>query len=94
VNTADQIRQLLDAAFSPEALSIIDESWQHAGHAGARESGGGHFAVEIKSFHFNNLSRMQRHRLIYNCLQPLFPAQIHALSIHAQAGEQASCRQS
>jgi len=89
VNTADQIRQLLEAEFSPEALSITDDSWKHAGHAGVRESGGGHFIVEIKSFHFNNLSRMQCHRLVYSCLQSLFPAQIHALSIKSEAAKPA-----
>ncbi|WP_227819365.1 BolA family protein [Mariprofundus micogutta] len=76
---------MLEAEFQPSSLSITDESWKHAGHAGARESGGGHFVVEIKSHHFNDLNRMQSHRLIHHCLQSLFPRHIHALSIRAEA---------
>ncbi len=85
MNTSEKIQQLLEAEFNPESLNVTDESWKHAGHAGVQESGGGHFVVEIKSHHFNNLSRMQCHRLIYNCLQSLFPTHIHALSIQAEA---------
>jgi len=85
MNTAEKIEQLLRAEFHPDDLQIIDDSWKHAGHAGVRESGGGHYEILIKSSHFNGLSRMQCHRMIHNTLQSLFPAEIHALSIKAEA---------
>lgn len=85
MNRSEKIAQLLEAEFKPESLNIIDESWKHAGHAGAQESGGGHFVVEIKSHHFNGLSRIQCHRQIYSCLQSLFPADIHALNIQIKS---------
>jgi len=84
MNRAEAIKQLLLAEFSPEELQVTDDSWQHAGHTGAKESGGGHFSIQIKSSHFNGLSRMQCHRQIYQALQTLFPAEIHALSIKAE----------
>ena len=39
------------AALDPVLLDIIDESHQHAGHAGARD-GGGHYALRIVSAQF------------------------------------------
>jgi len=83
--TRDTIHALLDQAFQPLSLHIEDESWKHAGHAGAKESGGGHFVVHIASEHFAGLSRSQCHRMIYRALGSLFPAEIHALSIHIDA---------
>ncbi len=82
--TGDTIRQLLESEFHPSSLHIEDESWKHAGHAGVKESGGGHFLIEIKSDSFNKLSRIQRHRKVMQVLQPLFPNSIHAASIKAE----------
>lgn len=86
-SSCDKIRQLLEAEFQPEHLQIEDESWKHAGHAGVKEHGGGHFVVHITSKQFAGKNRPQCHRLIYDALKPLFPAAIHALSIHARAPE-------
>lgn len=80
----DTIRQLLEQKFHPSYLHIEDESWKHAGHTSTKESGGGHFLIEIKANSFNGLSRMQRHREVMQVLQPLFPNSIHAASIKAE----------
>jgi BolA protein len=82
--SCERIRHLLESEFHPENLQIEDESWKHAGHAGARESGGGHFIVHITTDKFAGKNRAQCHRLVYDVLKPLFPAAIHALSIHAK----------
>jgi len=76
----DMIRERLTAAFAPEALEIEDESHLHAGHAGARD-GRGHFRVLIVASAFSGLSRVQRHRLIYDALRPLMESDIHALAL-------------
>lgn len=81
------IQKLLESAFKPELLKIEDESWKHAGHAGAKESGGGHFVVQIKATAFTGLSRMQSHRLVMQTLKPLFPATIHAVSIRTESSD-------
>jgi len=81
-DTCNTIHTLLEQAFAPLSLQVEDDSWKHAGHAGAQASGGGHFVVHIASKHFAELSRSQCHRLIYRVLGELFPADIHALSIH------------
>ncbi|HEY9238986.1 MAG TPA: BolA family protein [Burkholderiaceae bacterium] len=71
------------AALEPIALEVVDDSHLHAGHAGARE--GRHFTVRATAARFNGLSRVARHRLIYDALQLLIPRGIHALAIEARA---------
>lgn len=76
------IRTKLNDAFTPQRLDIVDESHQHAGHAGAR-SGGGHFNVMIVADAFAGQTPLQRHRMIYSALGEELKQAIHALSIKA-----------
>ena len=78
-----EIETRLHAALAPVALTIRDDSAQHAGHAGARE--GGHFHVTVVSDRFTGLQRLARHRLVYHCLSDLMQRGIHALAIDARA---------
>ena len=81
--TAEQIDAALRSALAPAELAVQDDSHLHAGHAGARE--GRHFSVRIVSERFNGLSRLARHRLVYDSLDQLIPRGIHALAIEARA---------
>jgi BolA protein len=80
---AGDIEAALRAALQPSALAVQDDSHLHAGHAGARE--GRHFSLRIVSERFNGLSRVARHRLVYDSLHDLIPRGIHALAIDARA---------
>lgn len=82
------IRERLQAALDPEHIEIVDESHKHAGHAGARESGGGHFNVTIVSESFRDQSPIERHRMVYAAVTDLIPQQIHALSIRALTADE------
>lgn len=82
MNRIDRMRELLDAALSPQRLEIDDDSHLHAGHAGAR-GGAGHYRVLIVSERFAGLAPLARHRTVYAALAALMPAEIHALSIRA-----------
>lgn len=84
-----QIEQRLRAGLAPLRLEIVDESALHAGHAGARESGGGHFAVTIVSAAFAGQSLLARHRLVYDALGEVLRSEIHALSIRALSPDEA-----
>jgi BolA protein len=76
------IERVLRQQFQPTSLEVIDESSQHAGHSGASDSGmNSHFRVRIASSHFENLSRIQRHRLVYDSLQEFLDNGLHALAI-------------
>lgn len=83
-----RIRELLQAAFSPLALEITDDSHKHAGHAGAA-GGAGHYTVVVVSGAFAGLPPLARHRKVYAALAPMMPAQIHALSITARTPDEA-----
>lgn len=83
--TADIIRKRLAAAFTPEALDVIDDSAKHAGHAGARPGGQTHYTVHITSTAFAGMSRVARHRAVYAALDGLFEQGLHALAIEANA---------
>jgi BolA protein len=61
-------------------LEIEDESAAHAGHAGAR-SGGGHYRIHLVSEAFSGLSRVARHRLVYDALHDLMQRDVHALAL-------------
>jgi len=81
--SADEIEAALQVALAPAQLDVQDDSAAHAGHAGARE--GRHFSVRLVSERFNGLSRVARHRLVYDALHSLIPRGIHALAIDARA---------
>jgi BolA protein len=75
-------------ALAPVALEIEDESAQHAGHAGARPSGGSHWRLTIVSEAFRGKNAVARHRMVYEALGDLMKRDIHALKIEAFAPEQ------
>ena len=80
--TSTLIKQLLNDAFKPELLELIDNSEAHAGHAGSR-SGGGHYHVTIVAEIFEDKSLVQRHQLVYKALGDMMKQKIHALGINA-----------
>lgn len=82
----DDLGALLTEALSATRLVWQDDSHLHAGHAGARE--GGHYRLHIVSPRFAGLSRIARHRLIYDALGPLADRGIHALQIDARSPEE------
>lgn len=85
VNASD-IESALRSALAPLSLSVGDDSHLHAGHAGARE--GRHFHIHIVSTRFTGLTRLARHRLVYDSVQSLIPRGIHALAIEARAPDE------
>ena len=83
----DRIRLLLEMAFEPESLEVVDDSHKHAGHEGAK-SGLGHFSVSIVSSHFNGMKMLARHRAVYAALDDMMKTDIHALAIEAIASDE------
>ena len=76
------------AALDPLTLDLDDESAQHAGHAGARPSGGSHWRLTIVSDAFRGKNAVARHRMVYEALGDLMKRDIHALKIEALAPDQ------
>jgi BolA protein len=85
MTTHDRITEKLTKAFAPARLDVIDESHQHAGHAGHRPEGETHFRVNIVSEAFRGKGRVQRHRMVNETLASELKGGVHALAIHASA---------
>ena len=80
--TTELIKQKLNELLNPQLLELIDNSADHAGHAGAQK-GGGHYSVTIVAELFDGKSMVQRHQLVYQALGDLMKNEIHALGINA-----------
>jgi BolA protein len=79
----ERIRTTLQEALTPVQLEIVDDSAAHAGHAGAMQSGGGHFSAFIVAEAFDGKTQVQRHQMVYRALGDLMRTDIHALIIKA-----------
>jgi BolA family transcriptional regulator, general stress-responsive regulator len=82
---ADHIIRKLTEAFDPESLRVVDESENHAGHAGHRPGGETHFRVYIVAEALQGKTRIERHRMINAALSDELAGGVHALAIHASA---------
>ena len=86
--TEQLIEATLRAALAPTLqLEVINESHLHVGHVGAAE--GSHFRVKIVSDQLAGLSRVARHRLVYDALRDVIPQGVHALAIEARCPAEA-----
>jgi BolA protein len=80
--TAGALEERLKELLQPSHLEVLDESWQHAGHAGADGTGSGtHFRVRIASPLFAGRTRVAQHRLVYDALRDFVERGLHALAI-------------
>ena len=82
---ATEMEALLEAAFAPTHLAIINDSEKHHGHAGHDGSGESHFTVEIESAVFAGLNRVARQRAVNGALGDIPGQRVHALAIMARA---------
>jgi BolA family transcriptional regulator, general stress-responsive regulator len=85
---AQEMEDLLVAAFAPSKLAVINDSAKHHGHSGDDGSGESHFTIEIESAAFANQSRVNRQRMVNKVLGDIPGQRVHALAIKATvAGE-------
>lgn len=82
---SQEIEALLQAAFAPTRLAVINDSARHHGHAGDDGSGESHFTVEIESAAFAGVTRLQRQRMVNAALGDIPGQRVHALAIKARA---------
>jgi sulfur transfer protein SufE/stress-induced morphogen len=84
----DAIIQALQT-LQPTKLDLVDNSHQHAGHAGNDMDGESHFDLYICSDAFQGVNLVKRHKLVYAALGDLM-TRIHALQIRAQTPAEAA----
>ncbi|MGB0342979.1 MAG: BolA family protein [Parvibaculales bacterium] len=83
------IKEKLNRQLSPQNLQITDESHLHAGHVGARPGGETHFRVKITAAAFAGLSRVERQRLVLDCLAEELAGPVHALAMRCLSPDEA-----
>jgi BolA family transcriptional regulator, general stress-responsive regulator len=85
---AQEMEDLLVAAFAPSKLAVINDSAKHHGHSGDDGSGESHFTIEIESAAFTGQNRVNRQRMVNKVLGDIPGQRVHALAIKATvAGE-------
>lgn len=83
---ADRIHAALTARFAPGALQVVDDSGQHAGHAGNPDGAGEtHYTVTMVAAAFAGQSRVARSRLVHEALAEEFATGLHALALKLRA---------
>ncbi len=85
MSVADRIRTKLTEALAPTVLEVVDESYKHKGHSGARPEGETHFHVAVTSEKFAGMMRVARQRLVYGILAEELAGPVHALSLDISA---------
>jgi len=82
---AREIEILLQEAFLPTRLDVINDSTRHRGHMGDDGSGESHFTVVIESVAFAGKNRLERQRMVNRALGDIPGNRVHALAIRAFA---------
>jgi BolA protein len=80
-----EMEELLQHAFIPTRLAVINDSASHHGHSGDDGSGESHFTVVIESAAFTGKSRVERQRMVNRALGDIPGERVHALAIKATA---------
>ena len=80
-----EIEVLLQQAFQPDRLEVINDSARHSGHSGDDGSGESHFTVVIEAPAFAEKSRLERQRMVNRALGDIPGERVHALAIQASA---------
>lgn len=80
MDVTQEIANIVEREFSPEAWQLVDDSAKHRGHTG-RPAGSGHFTLTIVSKVFLGKSRLECHRMVMAALGHLIPDPVHALSL-------------
>jgi BolA protein len=79
------IETKLKEALTPDALEVSNVSHRHSHHQSSPLTGESHFEVAISSARFEGMSRVQRHKLVYQILAEEMAGPVHALQVTTKA---------
>ncbi len=80
----ETIETKLTEAFSPNYLSVEDESHGHNVPKGAES----HFKVVMVADRFNGLMAVKRHQEVYQALSDELAGSVHALALHLHTADE------
>ena len=89
ISRITRLTTLFTQALSPLCLEILDESPKHARSMTAET----HLHILLVSSHFQDQSRVQRHKSVYAQLTPEFEQGLHAVTLNLFTPEEWSARQ-
>ncbi len=81
MNRKLKIEKIIIQNFQPHFYSIKDVSEQHRGHQNFRENVESHFEIIIVSKKFQNIKRIDRHRMVNQNLREEFSLDLHSVII-------------
>ena len=82
---AQEIENLLQQAFAPTRLEVVNDSAKHHGHMGDDGSGESHFTLVIESEAFAGKGRLERQRMVNRALGDIPGQRVHAMAVRAFA---------
>jgi len=80
---ADTITHKVKQALNPAVLQLENESHLHSGPR--TES---HFKLVVVAEHFQGMSKVRRHQVLYRLLQAELQGPVHALALHIYTPEE------
>ncbi len=81
MNRKERIFEKINKELNPEFLEVENNSSLHKNHLGDDGSGETHYLVKVKSQKFQNISRIESHKIINEILKNEFQKGLHALEI-------------
>lgn len=82
MSVIEQLKDKLSRELQALHVEIIDDSWQHAGHAEARSDlGATHLSITIVSPQFEGVGLMDQHRMVHDVLKEAREKHLHALQL-------------
>ena len=78
LNRKNRIEKALNEQFNPSYLEVLNESFMHR----VPENAETHFKVVMVSSSFEHTPTVQRHKKVYQVMQPEMASGLHALSLH------------
>lgn len=85
-----EMEKLLEEAFRPTKLQVINDSAKHHGHSGDDGSGESHFTVVVVADAFAGIGRLQRQRMVLAALGDIPGQRVHALAIKALSPQESA----
>ena len=80
MNRKAKITNILNKNFDMFRCFVIDVSESHKGHSGYIKGEETHFEIIIISNDFENKNRLERHKLVNNCLKNEFKGSLHSVT--------------
>jgi len=81
--TPEEVRERIEDGFEDADVEVVEEEHED------ERSDGAHFGLVVVSDEFDGMSRVDRHRAVYDALGEAMGGDIHAVEISARAPDEA-----